>query len=103
MSTTQAQVSTVVNPLLGNGNTGDLDLNVPEAGQDTFDITVMGTTADEHTVTSALNIFGYFLECLGQAVIRRPRISDCDRLSAMATVSASFLTSEPLQPPLPSC
>ena len=60
MSTTQAQVSTVVNPLLGNGNTGDLDLNVPEAGQDTFDITVMGTAADEHTVTSALTSSGIF-------------------------------------------
>ena len=59
-STTEAQVSTVVNPFLGNGNMSDLDLNVPAAGQDTFDITVMGTAADEQAAVSALTNSGLF-------------------------------------------
>ncbi len=53
-STTETQISEVVNPFLGNGNIAYSDQSVPGAGQETFDITILGTVTNEQTVVSAL-------------------------------------------------
>ena len=59
-STSQAQISAVVNPLLGNGNMASSDDNTPVSGESTYDITVVGTAGDEQTVLSALTASGLF-------------------------------------------
>lgn len=59
-SATEAQVSAVVNPFLGIGNSAVMDDNVPDSGKTTYDITVMGTAANEQAVVSALTASGLF-------------------------------------------
>ena len=41
-SASESQLSAVVNPFLGNGNSAYTDDNVPGSGQTTYDITIMG-------------------------------------------------------------
>jgi hypothetical protein len=59
-STTDTQISHVLNPFLGNGNSAFSDDNVPDAGQTTYDITIIGTAANEQTVLTALTASGLF-------------------------------------------
>jgi hypothetical protein len=59
-SATQAEVSSVINPFVGNGNLAFGNQNVPAQGQETLDITIMGTVGDEQTVVSALTASGLF-------------------------------------------
>jgi hypothetical protein len=59
-SATEAQVSAVVNPFLGNGNMAFTSDNTPASGQTTYDITVMGTVANEQFMASALTASGLF-------------------------------------------
>jgi hypothetical protein len=59
-SVTEAQVSAVVNPFLGNGNMSFNSDNTPAPGQTTYDITIMGSVANEQTVASALTASGMF-------------------------------------------
>ena len=59
-TTTQEQVSTVLNPFLGNGVSTFMINGVPGAGQITFDITVKGTSANEEAVLTALTASGLF-------------------------------------------
>ena len=59
-SASQAQVSAVVNPFLGNGNSAYIDEDKPVSGESTYDIAIVGTAADEQSVLSALTASGLF-------------------------------------------
>jgi hypothetical protein len=59
-TTTQQEVSSVVDPFLGNGSSAFSENGVPGAGQTTFDITVRGTAANEDAVAGALTASGLF-------------------------------------------
>ena len=53
-STTPSQLANLVDPYLGNGNLDASDENLPVAGKNTEDITIMGSLATAQTVASAL-------------------------------------------------
>jgi hypothetical protein len=57
---TQQQVSAVVNPFLGNGDSVAADNGAPSAGRTTYDITIVGSAANEATVVGALTDSGLF-------------------------------------------
>jgi hypothetical protein len=59
-TTTEEQLSATINPFLGNGNSAFSDNGVPGAGQTTFDITIMGTAADEDAFVATLTNSGLF-------------------------------------------
>jgi hypothetical protein len=59
-TTTEKQLSTTLDPFLGNGNSAFSDSSVPGAGQTTFDITIRGSVADEGAVLAALKASGLF-------------------------------------------
>jgi len=59
-TTTEAQVSRVVDQFLGNGNSAYSTTNTPGTGEVTFDITVRGTAADDDAVVAALTASGLF-------------------------------------------
>ncbi len=59
-TTTEQEVSNVVDPFLGNGNLSFSENGVPGAGQITFDITIRGTAADEDAFVGALTASGLF-------------------------------------------
>lgn len=60
-STTPSQLASLVNPYLGNGNMDASDMNVPVEGEDTEDITIMGSFAAAQTVATALTSSGLFV------------------------------------------
>jgi len=55
---TQQQLSDVINPLLSNGDYGAVDDNTP--GAPTYDITIMGSQAEENNVVATLTASGLF-------------------------------------------
>jgi hypothetical protein len=55
-----ARLSDVMDPFLGNGNQAYSDTGVPGKGQTTFDITILGTVAQENVVVAALTNSGLF-------------------------------------------
>jgi hypothetical protein len=59
-STTDTEISAVLNPFLGNGNSAYSDGNSPRAGETTYDITIVGSAANEQAVVSALTASGLF-------------------------------------------
>jgi hypothetical protein len=60
-STTPSQLAELVNPYLGNGNMDASDDNVPVQGENTEDITIMGSLATAQTVATALTGSGLFV------------------------------------------
>ena len=59
-TTTEQQISTTLDPFLGHGNSAFSEDGVPGAGQTTFDITIMGTAADEAAFVAKLTNSGLF-------------------------------------------
>ncbi len=59
-SANEAQLSEVLDPFLGNGNSANSEGDAPAPGQTTYDITIMGTAANEQAVVSALTASGLF-------------------------------------------
>jgi hypothetical protein len=59
-STTESQLSQLINPYLGNGNMDAADDNVPAKGQETDDITIMGSLATAQNVANTLTASGLF-------------------------------------------
>jgi hypothetical protein len=59
-TTTTQEVSTVVNPLLGNGGFGAADENTPGSDVTTYDFTLTGSAAEEHSVVAVLTASGLF-------------------------------------------
>ena len=60
-STTDSEVSAVLNPFLGQGNSAFSEGTMPAPGQTTYDIAVMGTAANEQNVAAALTASGLFV------------------------------------------
>lgn len=60
-STTESQLSDVVDPFLGNGNSSYSDGNTPVSGETTYDITIMGPLATAQTVANTLTASGVFV------------------------------------------
>jgi hypothetical protein len=59
-STTESQLSQLINPYLGNGNMDAVDDNVPAKGQETDDITIMGSLSTAQNVATSLTASGLF-------------------------------------------
>jgi hypothetical protein len=59
-SATASQLSNVVNPFLGHGNSAYSDGNTPAPGETTYDITIMGTAVTVQDVINALTGSGLF-------------------------------------------
>ena len=59
-STTQSQLSLLLNPLLGKGNEDAANDNVPRIGENTHDITIIGTLATAQSVANTLSTSGLF-------------------------------------------
>jgi hypothetical protein len=57
---TESQLSSVVNPFLGQGNSAFTDNSIPGSGQTTYDITIMGSAATVQNVVQALTASGLF-------------------------------------------
>jgi hypothetical protein len=56
----QAQVSDVINPFLGNGNSAYSNGGIPAPGQTIYDLTIMGTPGTVQNVVNALTASGLF-------------------------------------------
>jgi len=59
-STTPSQLSQLIDPYLGNGNMDAADDDVPAKGQETDDITIMGSLATAQNVANSLTASGLF-------------------------------------------
>ncbi|HEY6473250.1 MAG TPA: hypothetical protein VIY26_10190 [Acidimicrobiales bacterium] len=60
LSASQAEVSRVINPFLGSGNSAYSDGTIPAPSQTTYDITIMGTQGTVQDVVNALTASGLF-------------------------------------------
>jgi hypothetical protein len=60
-SSTPSQLASLVNPYLGNGNMDAGDMNVPVEGENTEDITIMGSLSTAQAVATALTSSGLFV------------------------------------------
>ena len=60
-STTPSQLASLVDPYLGNGNMDASDDNLPVKGENTEDITVVGSLASAQSVATALTSSGLFV------------------------------------------
>jgi hypothetical protein len=59
-SASQSQVSDVIDPFLGQGNSAYSDGGMPASSQTTYDLTIMGTAGTVQNVVSALTASGLF-------------------------------------------
>ena len=66
-TTTDQTISGVLNQFLGNGNQAFSDASVPGGGRTTFDITILGTVAQENVVITALTTSGLFQSVTAKA------------------------------------
>jgi hypothetical protein len=59
-STTEAELSRVIDPLLGHGNSSFSDGGTPALGETTYDITIMGPLSTAQSATDTLTSSGLF-------------------------------------------
>jgi len=66
-TTTDREISGVLNRFLGNGNQAFSDTGVPGDGRTTFDVTILGTVAQEDLVMTALTTSDLFQSATAKA------------------------------------